>query len=326
MRDRKVFTRRDAMVLGGAAMTSLGSPGAEAAEDKAPPIEKSYPSFLTSRGLTGWRPVFDPDFTLPPAQLVASNCTDTPFSYRGPFHDGRVYAKNQSGSGFRQTGSGLELLLTERMQSSLFTVDHDHRGKSWNAPVYFEGQCIAEFGRPNDGCYYTFFTQCRECYDSKHGGSRDGTAPFRRGELDLTEVYLDPQFGMFDEVYASTIIPDCGPTGPLPHPSPYSYGLSKPHADPAAYGVAPSPLGTKLWGRPVTWGALWLPDKVSFSRDNIHLATFETPPGWTSPTLRNGDLQTFWFSAFIIESTFTKQPPKYRDTMVVRFMRVWQPA
>lgn len=326
MQDRRRITRRDALLLAGAAAVPLGLSGAAEALDDAGPIESGYPSFLTSRGLTGWRLVFDPDFTLPPAQLVGPNCANTPFSYHGPFYDGTVYAKNQDGSGYRQTGSGLELLLTETMQSPLFTVDHDLVGKSWNAPVYFEGQCVADYATPDDGCYYTFFAQCRECYDTKHRGKRDGKAPFHRGELDLTEVYLDPQFGPFDEVYASTIIPDAGPTGPLPHPAPYSYGLSRPHADPAAYGVLPSPSGKKLWRRPVTWGALWLPDRVAFSRDGKYLESFETPKAWTSPTLPSGGLQTFWFSAFIIESTFTGHPATYRDTMNVKFMRVWQPA
>jgi len=326
MQDRKLITRRDAMMLVGAAAAPLGLSGAVEAADEATPIESGYPPYLTSQGLTGWRLAFDPDFTLPPAQLVGPSCANTPFSYHGPFHDGRLYARRQDGSGYRQTGAGLELLLTEKMQSPLFTVDHDLHGQSWNAPVYFEGQCIADYGTPNDACYYTFFTQCRECYDAAYGGHRDGSAPFYRGELDLTEVFLDPQFGAFDEAYASTIIPDAGPTGPLPHPAPYSYGLAQPHADPAVFGVPPSPLGEKLWRRPITWGALWLPDRVAFSRDGLELKSYQTPPAWTSPTLPGGGLQTFWFSAFIVESIFKHQPKTYRDTMTVKFMRVWQPA
>lgn len=325
MQERNSITRRDALKLVGATAAPLVLPAPVAARDEAP-TPAQYPAFLASQQLTGWRLVFDPDFTLPPEKLVGPNCADTPFTYHAPFYDGSVYARNQDGSGYRQTGTGLELLLTESMQSPLFTVDHDLRGQSWNAPVYFEGQCFADYGTPDDGCYYTFYTQCRECYDSAHGGKRDGTAPFHRGELDLTEAYLDPQFGTYDEVYAATIIADAGPTGPEPHPKPYSYGLHKPHADPAVYKIAPSPLGRKLWRRPVTWGALWLPDRVAFSRDGLHLASFAPPPQWTAPTLPGGGLQTFWFAAFIIESTFTSQPPTYRDTMTVKFMRVWQPA
>jgi hypothetical protein len=319
-----LITRRDALRIGAAtagSVATIGAPKPYALAASAP----AYPAYLTSKGLTDWHCVFNPDFTLPVSQLVGPNCSNTPFSYHSPPFDGGVYAENQNGQGYRQTGTGLELLRTPRIGSPIFTVDHSFVGQSWNAPVYFEGNCVARYGNANDRCMYTFWTQCVECYNPEFGGTPDAVgAAVNRGELDLTEVYLDPQWGKFDQTYASTIIPNTEGTGPAGELS--TYGLNQPHSDPNVYNVRPSPVGTSLWNRPVTWGALWTPENVTFSRDNIQIGdTYTTPWTWTNPLLSNGQPQSFWFAAFIHNDNYARQPRTFRDTMEIRFMRVWKP-
>jgi hypothetical protein len=319
-----LFTRRNALKIGAATASSLATLGTQrpyAVAATTPP----YPAFLTSKGLRNWRCVFNPDFTLPASQLVGPNCNNTPFSYRSPPFDGGVYAENQRGQGYRQTGRGLELLRTESIGSPIFTVDHNFVGQSWNAPVYFEGNCIARYGRSNDRCMYTFWTQCVQCYDPRFGGTPDAVgAAVNRGELDLTEVYLDPQWGTFDRVYASTIIPNTEGTGPAGYLD--TYGLNQPHSDPNVYNIRPQPFRESLWNRTITWGALWTPDNISFSRDNIQIGgNYTTPWTWTNPLLYNGQRQSFWFAAFIHNDNAAIQPPTFRDTMEIRFMRVWKP-
>lgn len=302
-----------------------------------PPPADDYPPYLKTKSIAGWKKVFAPDFSLPTDQLIGPDCVKTPFSFLCQAGDeksgGTMYSvgNSTSAAGYpRGPHGGLMLTCTEHMQSKLITVDRQHRGHSWRAPVYLEWSCYPDYGDPSFGAFYTGFMQCTECYNPAFGGNRAGVASFNRGEIDFPECYADPQWGgPFDQAYNATILFNAGKTGPEKTLESGGYaGLSRPHVDPAFYNVLPSPLGASLWRRKITWGCLWLPDFVSLTRDNIEICKAPTPRHWTVPLLPNGQSQSMWFCAFVIahNSFAAKRPATFRFTNEVLGVRVWQPA
>jgi hypothetical protein len=300
-----------------------------------PPPGPPYPEFLTSKGITGWVPVFNPDMTKPVAELVGPNTQNTPFSWKSPPYDGSVYGRsNQSVNDYVQTGNALRLQKNPNWGTPIWTIDNDFHGFSLRSdrPWYVEISCRADSPRNTLNVMYTAFLQDINCYNAALGGNRDGVGPgINRPELDIMECYLgpsDPDFGYpYDQVYASTIISSANDSGP-DQPQWDSRGLNQPHVDPVVYGV-PAASPASIWGRDIKWGALLRPGTgINFSRDGVQIGdTYEIPPKWnTVPSAPNGPAHAdMWLGAFIHQNNYGGD---YDGTATfdIYYYRVWQPA
>jgi hypothetical protein len=298
-----------------------------------PPATVPYPEFLTSKGITGWNAVFNPDMTRPVAELVGPDAVNTPFSWNSPPYDGHVYGRSaQSVSDYVQTGTGLRLQKNTSWGTPIWTIDHAFNGFSVRSdqPWYVEISCRADSPRDSLNVMYTAFLQDINCYKGSLGGNRNGVGTgINRPEIDLMECYLgpsNPNFGTpYNQVYASTIISSADDAGP-DQPQWDSRGLNQPHVDPAVYGV---PSGGSLWGRKIKWGVLLRPGiGINFSRDGVQIGgTYAIPPLWNSvPSAPSGpSYAQMWLGAFIHQNNFGTD---YNGTATldIFYYRCWKPA